>query len=586
MTLFQVTDLTVQFGSATRHLTAVPRAVDGVSFEVAAGKTLAIVGESGSGKTVSLLAATGLLADRVQVTGSATLRGEQLMELSESAHRSVLGGEIGFVFQDPASNLHPFKRIGTQIAEAVRAHQRISRTALRARVTELLQQVGLGRDPKVARAYPAELSGGQRQRVMIAIAIANNPALIIADEPTTALDASVQAEILALLKRLQEEHNTAIVIVSHDLAVVGSFADDVVVMRHGKVIECGTRDDIYGEPREAYTRELLAASAMHVARNAATMTEATVASVTRVAQTPAAEGTILRVRGLTKSYPKRSGHGRTTVFENIDLELARGEVLALVGESGSGKSTIGRIVAGLQYADSGEIVLDGETLPTAKTDAVPTLAVSTRHKVQLVFQDPYTSLNPRRTVAWSIASGYRVQGIDRDKTWRRVIEVAELAQLPLNLLQRYPSALSGGQRQRVAIARALMLAPDIIVADEAISALDVTTQREIVQLIQRLREREGTAFLFITHDLGVVRSLADNVIVLSADGVEDAGPVEQVFAQPTSAYTRQLLDAIPKLPVTTRIQPGDVETEQNGVAHPDSVSTESEQRFAKEAVSS
>ncbi len=533
MSLFELSRLRVRFptGRSSEPLTV----VEDFSFSVEEGKTLAVVGESGSGKTVSLLAATGLL-DGAEISGEVRFRGKNLLSLGQSESRKILGEGIGFVFQDPGSNLHPFRRIGAQIGEAIRAHHRVGGAELRSRIAEMLGEVGLGGDPRIPRAYPAELSGGQRQRVMIAIAVANRPSLIIADEPTTALDAGVQAGVLRLFRQLQQRHGTALVFVSHDLAVTESIADDIVVVRHGHVVERGSRERIYRAPEEPYTRELLAASALHAFSTHPRRT---------AAFPPEGATPVLEVDSLAKSY--RVGQRRRTVIQDVGFSIRPGEILALVGESGSGKSTIGRIVAGLQYADTGTVRLDGNVFPTAAADGIPPLANTIRSLVQLVFQDPYTSLNPRRTVAQTIASAAALRpDAGREATAARVAEVAERTRIDPELLSRHPRVLSGGQRQRVAIARALFPSPRLLVADEALSALDVTTQREIILLLQEL-QRDGLAILLITHDLGVVSSVADSAVVLGPDGVEEQGDVADILAMPRSVYARRLLDAVPRL---------------------------------------
>lgn len=539
MTLFDVTDLavTIHTGNRARGRRVV-QVVERIGFSVEPGQTAAIVGESGSGKSVSLLAATRLLGPHAEVTGAVRFAGRDLLGLPDRELRRILGKDIGFVFQDPQSNLHPFKTIGAQIDEVLRIHTRTGRAQRRERVEELLDEVGII-DPSVAyRSYPAEFSGGMRQRAMIAMAIALNPALIIADEPTTALDVSVQAGILNLLKRLQREHGTAILFVSHDLGVVHEIADTVTVVKDGRVVESGPREEIYQRPKEQYTRDLLSASLLHTVDTG---------HLARPAEPGHPTEPLLTVRGLRKSYPTRSRRDLRTVVDALDFTVNPGEIVGLVGESGSGKSTVGRIVAGLQYADSGEITLAGVRFPTGPGDGVPALPAAARRDVQLVFQDPYSSLNPRRTVGRSVAEPLRAQQVDETVIAARVHRAADDARLSRSLLDRYPAELSGGQRQRAAIARALVLQPRLIVADEALSSLDVTTQSEIISLVLQLAREQHTAFLFITHDLGVVASIADRVIVLGPDGVQEVGATAEVFANPRSAYTRTLLDAIPRL---------------------------------------
>ncbi|MCS5724083.1 ABC transporter ATP-binding protein [Herbiconiux sp. CPCC 203407] len=538
MPLFQLDAFSVSFadpGLPQRHRFALDT-VHELSYSVEPGETVAIVGESGSGKSVSLLAATGLLDGDIRTRGRVLFRDHDLLSLPQASRRRILGKEIGFVFQDPQSNLHPFMTIGAQIEEVLTEHTSLNRTARRRRVLELLGEVGIPRPEEKAQHHPGHLSGGQRQRVMIAMAIALNPALIIADEPTTALDVSVQAGILDLLTRLQAEHGTAIVFVSHDLAVVSRIADRVVVLKGGRLVETGTRDELYENPREQYTRDLLEASRARIRPRAAR-------DGIRIGPP------LLEVTGLTKHY--RRGRRTTTAIEGLDFTVGEGEIVGVVGESGSGKSTVGTIVAGLQTADAGSITLAGHPYPVggrhrAGTTA-PHLAPELRRSVQLVFQDPFASLNPRRTVFQSIAAPLEAHGWSRAAVRERVAEVARRTVVDEVLLERYPVALSGGQKQRIAIARALALGPRLVVADEPLAALDVTTQVEIIELILSLQQTLGTAFLFISHDLGVVASIAQRVIVLGPDGVAEIGRTEQVFTEPRSEYTGSLLAAIPRL---------------------------------------
>ena len=536
MPLFEIDDLTVSFPTSGRSSeSAAAPVVRGLRLEVDRGETVAIVGESGSGKSVSLLAATRLLAG-ADVTGSVRFDGRDLLGLSERELRRVLGRQIGFVFQDPQSNLHPFKTIGAQIDEVLRVHTKQRKAQRRKRVEELLAEVGIPRPHEAYDGYPAQFSGGMRQRVMIAIAIALNPALIIADEPTTALDVGVQASILALLTRLQDDYGTAIVFVSHDLAVVHSIADTVLVIRDGVVVESGPRERIYTDPQHPYTRDLLDASRLH------SLDPAVLPDTSPVESRPP----LLEVDGLVASYPTRRS-GRRTVVDDLSFTIAPGEIVGLVGESGSGKSTIGRIVAGLQYADSGVITLAGHRFPTGVRSGIPALDTDARGAVQLIFQDPYASLNPRRRIRDAIAEPLRTRRVDPTRIDRLVAGAAARAQLPEDLLDRLPAHLSGGQRQRVAIARALVVGPQLIVADEALSALDVTTGREIISLLVASARDADTAILFITHDLGVVAGIAHRVIVLDPDGHAEIGDTRTVFTDPASEYTRRLLAAVPQI---------------------------------------
>ncbi|CAG9265614.1 Uncharacterized ABC transporter ATP-binding protein YejF [Paraburkholderia unamae] len=528
MALLEINDLRVSFGAQGAR----NEVVSGVSFAVDAGRTLAVVGESGSGKSVSLLAATGLLGPGAEVTGSVRFDGREILHLGARQLRALRGARIGYVSQDPSSNLHPLKRIGVQIAEAIRVHRPLRARALRARVIELLTEVGI-RDPeRRIDDYPWQLSGGMRQRVMIAMAIALNPQLVIADEPTTALDVTVQASIMRLLRQLQARHGTALVFVSHDLALVSDIADHIVVMQRGHVRESGEAQAVYREPSHPYTKQLLEASLP-------------LRAPLRPSASPATP--LLRVEAVSRVRTSRSGwrsHART-VLDAVSFDLHEGEILGLVGESGSGKSTIGRIVAGFDRPDGGRVLLDGDAYAQAGRGA-PRLQATTRRAIQMVFQDPYGSLNPRQRVATVLAEPFILQ---RKLTAARIEqEVAALAQrvgLPHELLERFPAQLSGGQRQRVAIARAVALQPRVVVADEPVSALDLTTQRHIVALLRALRDALRVSFLFISHDLAVVGELCDRVLVLDGGRIVETGPAREVLAHPQHPYTRKLVDSIP-----------------------------------------
>ncbi|MBA4025154.1 MAG: ABC transporter ATP-binding protein [Gordonia sp.] len=528
-TAFAVSKLRVAFGSDSNS-----PVVDGVDFSVEAGKTLAIIGESGSGKSVSLLAATGLLpARQVTVSGRATVGQTDLLASSRRELRSVRGREIGFVFQDPQSNLHPLKTIGAAISEALTAHGRLPRKQVRARVLELLAEVGIREPQQRIDDYPVQFSGGMRQRVNIAAALALHPRVLIADEPTTALDVTVQAGILKLLKRLQDEHGTAIVFVTHDLAVVSDIADTVTVMRSGKVVETAPAEQIYRTPAHPYTQQLLSASRHRLP-----------AGSTR-AGSVSGTSPLLTLEKVSKQYSQRRSIAGTAALTDISVDLRPGEILGLVGESGSGKSTIGRIVAGLIRPTSGTAAHDGAVYNIAG-DGLPKLTPATRTAIQMVFQDPYASLNPRRTVASTLSEPLQLHGSPGSGELRESLEKL-LTQVGLSwdLLPRYPAQLSGGQRQRVAIARAIALEPAVLVADEPVSSLDITTAQQIITLLRSLRDELGLAILFVSHDLGVVAALCDRVAVLSAGEVVETGSTAEVFDNPAHPYTRGLIESIP-----------------------------------------
>ena len=530
MSVFSVDQLRVRFGGV--------QAVSGVSFGVEAGKTLAIVGESGSGKSASLLGATGLLPGSATLEGSVLHRGQQILGLPDKDLRRIRGAQIGFVFQDPLSNLHPLKTIGEQIGEAISVHRKVTRSETRQRVLALLDDVGIA-DPQARLSeYPRHLSGGMRQRVMIAIAIALDPGLIIADEPTTALDVTVQAAILDLLKRLQEEHGTALIFVSHDLAVVSDIADDVVVMRDGLVVEEAPASDIYSRPRHDYTRELLGAARLGGPKAFAT------------GKGREAPRTLLDMQAVARSF------GSRPVLDDVSFTIGEGEILGLVGESGSGKSTIGRLIAGLDRPDAGRISLRGREYSLSGTSSAR--QGDLRKSIQVVFQDPYASLNPRRRIEAILSDPFVIHGaVSKAELREKVTQLVADVELPHEILDRLPSQLSGGQRQRVAIARAIALRPSLIVADEPVSALDITTQAKIIKLLARLRDKLGVSFLFISHDLGVVGELCDRLIVLEKGRIVETGRTQQVFERPAHAYTRRLLASIPgrkRLPAETEFE--------------------------------
>ncbi|MCF6687939.1 dipeptide ABC transporter ATP-binding protein [Raoultella terrigena] len=528
MPLLNVRDLTIGLD---------PRStlVKGVSFHVEPGETLAVVGESGSGKSLSLLAVLGLLPTQMRVQGEIVFNDQPLHAFTANQKRQLRGAQIGYVSQDPLSNLHPLKSVGRQIEEAILAHRRVGRKALRTQVLSLLAEVGIADAARRYHERPAKFSGGQRQRVMIAIAIALNPSLIIADEPTTALDATVQASILRLLKRLQRQHGCALVFISHNLRVVADIADRIVVMQHGQVVEQGAARALFDAPQHDYTRSLLQAGWHPRAPSPFRYDEATplleVSQVSRSFVRP------------SRLWPRKAA---APVLDDISFSLHEGEILGLVGESGSGKSTLGRIVVGLDRPDDGTLTLAGQ--PWRE----PGSHHPERHAVQMVFQDPYSSLNPRRRVDDTLAqplqlTALRERGQPLSPLALRAAIDDLLAQVELPALaaSRYPSQLSGGQRQRVVIARALAMKPKLIVADEAVSALDITTQHRIIQLFTRLRSRYGLSLLFISHDLDAVAALCDRVLVLQAGHIIEQGSTEQIFQRPQHAWTRLLLAAIP-----------------------------------------
>jgi peptide/nickel transport system ATP-binding protein len=527
-------------------------AVRDVAFELRRGRVLALVGESGSGKSATALATLGLLPATAKVGGSIRLDGEELLGAEPRLLRQVRGGRIGTVFQEPMAALNPMFTVGDQIAEAIRAHpgtidkhveagaagpperRRELRGAVSARVHELLRTVGLADPERIAKAYPHELSGGQLQRAVIAMAISCDPVALIADEPTTALDVTVQAGILDLLRELRERLGMAILLITHDMGVVADLADDVVVLRAGRVVERAPVDRLFTAPAHEYTQTLLAA----VPRLAGSRP----AEMLPVAAEPPAP--VVRLRDTVIEYAGRRGTRHVRAVDGVSLAIAPGEVLGLVGESGSGKTTIGRAVAGLTPVASGVLTVAGTDVARAAGRA--RLLRDVRARMGIVFQDPASSLNPRRTVAGSIAEPLLLHSPLRgDALASRVAELLDAVQLVRGLRDRYPHEMSGGQRQRVAIARAIALNPALLIADEPTSALDVSVQARILELLRGLQRNLGFACLFISHDLAVVEQLADRVAVLHRGKVVEQGSVAQVLRSPRDPYTQRLLAAVP-----------------------------------------
>lgn len=554
--ILQVEGLRVAFGDAEP-------VVRDVSFDLTPGRVLALVGESGSGKSVSAMSVLGLLPPQASVSGSARFRGEELIGAPVETVRAVRGAGIGVVFQEPMNSFTPVLSIGTQIAEAVRVHPTgLDRAGVTARVDELLRDAGLPDPQRIRKAYPHELSGGQLQRAMIAMALAGDPVALFADEPTTALDVTVQAGILDLLRRLGRERSLAVLLITHDMGVVADVADDLLVLRRGDPVEHGSVAEVFAHPTADYTRELLAAVPSLEARPASD--EQLASTETRLAGPDSAPASrdlsadastvsaladvdhasrasrplVARLRDVAVRYSRRGG----PTVSGIDLDLHAGETVGLVGESGSGKSTIGRALAGLVPVVAGSVEVDGSDLRTARGRRLREL----RSRVGIVFQDPASSLNPRQTIGWSIAEPLLVHGTDSaaDRA-ERVRELLTAVQLDPTWAERFPHQLSGGQRQRVAVARALALRPALVIADEPTSALDVTVQAAVLDLLARLQQEFGFGMLLISHDLAVVRQLADQVIVLRDGRIVERGSTDAVLDDPQQDYTRMLLAAAP-----------------------------------------
>ncbi|MCP1503887.1 peptide/nickel transport system ATP-binding protein [Curtobacterium herbarum] len=537
--ILAVDDLGVHFSTESGDV----HAVQGVSLTVAPGETLALVGESGSGKSTVALAAMGLLSGNATVTGSAVVDGHQVVGASEPSLRALRGRTVSMVFQEPATALDPLTRVGKQIAEVIRNHRPVSAAAAAAEAVELLRRVGIPSPEDRAKAFPFQLSGGQRQRVVIAMAIANEPALLIADEPTTALDVTVQAEILELLRALAADTGTGVLLVTHNMGVVADFADRVAVMLQGSIVETGGVEDVLLRPQHEYTERLLAAvprlqTAASPAEQPVVTDRPTSADEPdgRPASTPVVD---LRDVSVTFGRGARAVHA----LRGIDVVVHAGETVGLVGESGSGKSTAARVALGLVRPTAGSVRLFGSDL--RRTRGRDRLAL--RSGIGVVLQDPVASLDPRMSVGECIAEPLaihrrRTSAADRR---RRVDEVLDAVRLPRALATRAPRELSGGQRQRVSLARALVLDPRLLVADEPTSALDVSVQEAVLEVLTDLQADLGFACLFVSHDLAVVQQFAERVVVMRAGAVEEQGPTGETLLHPTTDYTRRLLAAVP-----------------------------------------
>ncbi len=521
MSLVEVTNLSVAFGEK--------RVVDRVSFTLDRGETLALVGESGSGKSLTALSLLQLVPHGgTNPTGRILLDGQDMIGADPATLHRARGDLAGIVFQEPMTSLNPLHRIGRQVAEAILLHRRLPRTALRARVIEVLTQAGFPDAEHRLDAFPHQLSGGQRQRVMIATALANDPALLIADEPTTALDVTIEAQILQLLARLKSERRLALLLITHDLQIVRRYADRVCVMQGGQIVETGRVADIFAAPAHPYTRMLLAAvpkgSPAPCAHDSPAVLEADDVRV----HFPIRRGVLRRVVGAVRAV------------DGVSIMVRAGETVGLVGESGSGKTTMGLAALRLERAQ-GCVRFEGVDLATLDRRALRGL----RARAQIVFQDPFGSLSPRFSVGEIIAEGLRVHEPALSRAERAVRVAAELEEvgLPADAAERYPHEFSGGQRQRIAIARAMVLKPRFVVLDEPTSSLDMSVQAQIVELLQRLQRVHGLAYLFISHDLKVVRALAHRIVVLRAGRVVEQGEADAVFARPREDYTRALMTA-------------------------------------------
>ena len=506
-----------------------PLAVAGVSLTLAAGEALCIVGESGSGKSMIANAVMGLLpGPQVRPTsGRVRFDGRELLDLSEAQMQTLRGRRIGMIFQEPMTALNPIMRIGDQIAEVYRSHTKLGRKECREKVLAALTDVGLPDPVRLADSYPFRLSGGQRQRVMIAAALALEPALLIADEPTTALDVTTQAQILKLIRDLQRRRGMALLFITHDFGVVAEVADRVAVMQRGVMVESGPARTVLDQPSHPYTQKLIAAIPHGQSSDRAPA----------MAPTP-----LLELDRLTKTY-RLPGGREVAALKGVSLTLRKGETLGIVGESGSGKSTIGRCVTGLTPISSGRIRFDGADIANLGPKGLRPY----RGRIQMVFQDPYASLNPRHRVGAAITTGMIMQGISKAKAQDRAVELLSLVGLGPEALDRYPHEFSGGQRQRIGIARALAMEPELLVADEPVSALDVSVQAQVLDLFDQVRKKFDLALLFITHDLRVAAQMCDRVAVMRAGELVEYGEATQVLNAPNHPYTRELMAAVPRL---------------------------------------
>jgi len=530
--LLTVEDLRVSFNTQS----GLVRAVDGVSFELAPGEVLAIVGESGSGKSVTAQTILGLTrSPNAEISGSARLGEQELLKASESELRGVRGARVAMVFQDPMTSFNPVYKIGWQIAEAIRAHDgKVSKSAAHERAVELLDSVGIPDAAQRVEDYPHQFSGGMRQRAMLAMALALEPEILIADEPTTALDVTVQAQILALLERLNRERGLATILITHDLGVVAEVADRVLVMHNGLIVERGDLDQIFYAPADPYTRKLL---------DAVVRLDAAPPLRPRRESEP-----LLEVTELVKHFPVKRGLffdrevDRVRAVDGVSLSVRSGETLGLVGESGSGKSTLSRTILQLLAPSAGSVRFEGREIAGLSRRAMRPL----RQQLQMVFQDPYASLNPRKRIGQIVGEPLRLQGEAGGSELRREVhELLGRVGLSAEHYDRFPHEFSGGQRQRIGIARALALRPKLIVADEPVSALDVSIRAQILDLLSELQAEFGLTYIFVAHDIGVVRHVSDRIAVMYKGKIVEEGPADAVCERPEDAYTKALLTAVP-----------------------------------------
>lgn len=533
--VLEIRNLTVKLpGSGDRKF-----AIEDISFNVGAGEIVCVVGESGSGKSVTAQTVMGLLPRELEPTsGETLLKSEDTLTSTAKRLRDLRGTEMAMIFQEPMTALNPVTRVGEQIAEVLEIHTNLSATERRRRAIDIMEAVQLPDPAYMVDSFPHQLSGGQRQRIMIAMALVLDPSLLIADEPTTALDVTTQAQILKLIKEMQVRRGTGVLFITHDFGVVAEIADRVIVMKHGKIVEQGSRDEILLNPKEDYTQMLMAS----------------VPSMTPPTRTPVEGQRALNVERLNKIYGRRRLIGSERIVhaaKDVDLSIQQGETLGIVGESGSGKSTVARCIARLIEPTSGAIELEGLEISRLPQSQLR----QHRNRVQIVFQDPYRSLNPRRKIGLSLIEAPMNFGVSKAQALREAADLMRLVGLAPDALERYPHQFSGGQRQRICIARALAVKPEILIADEAVSALDVSVQAQVLELLDDIRVKYNLAMLFITHDLRVAAQICDRLLVMQ-NGVDvEAGPTHSVYTQPKHEYTLQLLAAAPGKAVTFGVGP-------------------------------
>ena len=572
--VLEIKDLTVAFDGR--------KVVDGVSYTLRRGRTLGIVGESGSGKSVSTLAIMGLLPKNATVSGKIELRtgngelrtesGEReaesidLLKLDEKQMQGLRGGRIAMIFQEPMTSLNPVQKCGAQVVEMLRLHEKVDYDEARRRTIELFKEVLLPRPEKIFDSYPHEISGGQKQRVMIAMALICKPDVIIADEPTTALDVTVQKTILELLRDLQRSRDIAVIFITHDLGVIAQVADDIAVMYHGKIVEQGDASDILHRPQHPYTQGLLACRPPLDGRPRHLPTVEEFLKAENGKPKAESEGwraesgerkaesgePLLSVRNLDVTYTlEKNIFGKPLkqlkAVDGISFDVYRGETLGLVGESGCGKTTLGRAILGLVDSASGSISFDGQRLDGLTASQMRKI----RPRIQIIFQDPYSSLNPRMTVGQTISEPLRVHKrngrLSQSEIRGKVVDLMERVGLDAGWIDRYPHEFSGGQRQRICIARALILNPDLVICDESVSALDVSVQAQVLNLLNELKEHFGYTYIFISHDLSVVHFISDRIMVMQSGRMVELNDADVLFRNPSSDYTRSLLDAIPRI---------------------------------------